>query len=653
MPERSVSADRPLLSPTSDLLGYAPFAELLAAAIADAGTNEGLVIALYGPWGSGKTTVLNFVRSYLFDRPEDFEFVSFNPWWFSGREDLTRRFFSLITKSIRPGRQRYEDLRRRFGEFSAAIGELPLPGATTGRFASKVVTPPLQDVAALKQQISELLQQYERKIVVFVDDVDRLAHDEIMEVFRLVKAVGDFPNVVYVLALDRDVALRAIGRTLDEQAESYLEKIVQVPFDLPPPDRAALRRMLIAGLDAIFSQELQKERFDGSRWTSLYLDGIDFLLRTPRDVTRLLNVLGFTAAPARGEVDAVDFIGVEALRVFRPKVYDIVRRNRDMFAGPAPTGPYSQGGRTERETFHNAWLADEQPEADWLKRYLSQLFPGLQGIWGGSSYGASWEGSWRRNLRVASPDVFDVYFRLSVPAEAISAAEMEGLVDLTVDRKLFATRLQELAQRDREGGTSRLRAYLERLEDYTDEVISESSIPTAVGAIFDVADELQEPKDGTRGVFDWDNDVRFGRLVHQLLRRLPEQARFELLQTVVGNGTALAFALREVGIFGQEQGEGTDQPARPEEEWTVTTEHLHELQQSLVDRIRDTAEAGLLLNVSELPRMLWRWLDWGSELDVRDWVASAIAPDAGLVQLLIAFLNPITSCPTHGRCERG
>jgi predicted KAP-like P-loop ATPase len=91
--------DRPGTNPErDDQLGYASFAKNLAQAIARITPTDGLVIALYGPWGSGKSTVLNFVESYL-ARENDSGIptvVKFNPWWFADRNDLIRTFFDQL-----------------------------------------------------------------------------------------------------------------------------------------------------------------------------------------------------------------------------------------------------------------------------------------------------------------------------------------------------------------------------------------------------------------------------------------------------------------------------------------------------------------------------------------------------------------------------
>src|SRR5690606_40618583 len=97
-------------------------------------------------------------------------------------------------------------------------------------------------------------------------------------------------------------------------------KIIQVPFELPPVDRVALRAALFKRLDEILG-DVPEGAFDQSYWTNVYHDGIDALIQVPRDVVRFTNTLAVTYPAVRGEVNAVDFIALEALRVFLPGIH--------------------------------------------------------------------------------------------------------------------------------------------------------------------------------------------------------------------------------------------------------------------------------------------------------------------------------------------
>jgi predicted KAP-like P-loop ATPase len=100
--ESQLSPDRPGEDPGSDRLGYASFAKHLAESMLRLPSSECLVIASYGAWGTGKTTMLNYVRHYIRQSPPGLQptLVAFNPWWFSGSEDLIRAFFGQLQANL-------------------------------------------------------------------------------------------------------------------------------------------------------------------------------------------------------------------------------------------------------------------------------------------------------------------------------------------------------------------------------------------------------------------------------------------------------------------------------------------------------------------------------------------------------------------------
>src|SRR5579872_7339796 len=128
-PHQDISADRPGNDPSADRLGYAPFARRLAQSIGAMPRAEGQVLALYGGWGFGKTTMLNYVRHYLSEmetakRPV---VISFNPWWFSGHEDLVRAFFGQLSAKLEDRKEFSPEVRSRLADFAEAISDIPLP----------------------------------------------------------------------------------------------------------------------------------------------------------------------------------------------------------------------------------------------------------------------------------------------------------------------------------------------------------------------------------------------------------------------------------------------------------------------------------------------------------------------------------------------
>ena len=189
-----------------------------------------------------------------------------------------------------------------------------------GKLIGMVTKRKPKDVPALKCEISKILKEAGKRILVVIDDIDRLTPEETRQLFTVIKALADFPNVVYLLAFDRDVAAQAIKQQSGLPGERYLVKIIQVPFELPPVDRVALRAALFRRLDQVMG-DTPDDLFDQSYWTNVFHDGIDPLIQVPRDVVRFANTLSVTYPAVRGDVNPVDFIALEAIRVFLPVLW--------------------------------------------------------------------------------------------------------------------------------------------------------------------------------------------------------------------------------------------------------------------------------------------------------------------------------------------
>lgn len=315
---RTLSSDASIKDPKEDRLGYYPFAKQVAESICKMAPREGFVIAIYGQWGSGKSTLLNFIIHHITQMPEKFQpiIVRFNPWWFSGQEDLTKRFFSQLQAVLGKEGFSKDDATKLMADFSDLVSEVPIiPYASSGKVLSKLIRPKPKDVTDLKEKIAKSLIEKNKRILVIIDDIDRLNSEEVRQIFRVIKAVADFPNITYLVAFDKRVAIKALKKTQGISGEDYLEKIVQVPFELPIPNKYSLRNLFLEKLDQIIG-ETSEELFDNDYWSKVYLRGIESFIDTPRDIVRLINTLSVTYPSIKGEVNAVDFIAIETLRVF-------------------------------------------------------------------------------------------------------------------------------------------------------------------------------------------------------------------------------------------------------------------------------------------------------------------------------------------------
>ncbi len=668
--EKIILTDKSLKSPDQDKLGFAPFAKRIADIIKNMQVKESIVFAVCGRWGSGKTTFLNFLAHYL-KKDDSIIIVKFNPWWFSGKENLLLQFFNTINAALGKDGSKLEKVTKHLKIFSRILGILSSSapiisylyiGLPLTLKSAKDVAEGLNNlfntlndktVEEIKEEICNELEKFEGKIVALIDDIDRLTADEIRELFTIVKAVADFPNTVYILAFDKEVVVRALEKVQEGKGEGYLEKIIQVPIELPLVDKTTLRKILSEELEAVLSGT-PEELFDRTYWGNVYWDGIDSFINTVRDIKRLTNAIRVTYPSVKGEVNAVDFIAMETLRVFCPEVYEVVKNNADMFCGYSDSSLYGSQDLEVLEQFHRNWLSSLSLPDDLkksIKDLLKRLFPKLEGVWGNTHYGPNWEQEWRKKCRVCYREFFPRFFCYSVPSNDLSRAEMEIILNSLPDKERFRRYLKYLIKQKRSDGSAKLSVFFERMEDYISK-IPRDHIPVVIETFFDAGDEFIITEDKDTGFLLWGNNIRMERIIWQLLQRYNDKnERFEILRNAFEKGQAISMMVEELISFWEQHGKygGTK---TPNEDVLLNEDHLEILQEIVLGKIKESAKEGRLLNTPFLLSILDCWKEWGTEGEVRDWVSKVVASDEKLPIFLSKFLQKTRSAGITDRVAK-
>jgi predicted KAP-like P-loop ATPase len=348
------SPDRPIESAAQDLLGRSSIASLLAQKISEWRGQESLVIALYGPWGSGKSSVKNMILEKLAEEKfKPLEPIQFNPWVASGVEKITQNFLYEI--GVKLSRENTEGARQRaakwkryavyleFGSNIFTVLEALLPGAgllhkalgylnTAAKKRAESYGPNDKPLEQMRSDLREEFKSLNAPIVVVIDDIDRLTQDEINLVFRLVKANADFPNLIFLLLFQRETAESALDKVSGNQGRFFLEKIVQVGIDLPPPSPDALSKLLFHGINETLEPLVSEDQWDRERFTEIWVPGLSHYFGNLREVYRFLSSFSFAvSAFSRGgvlDVNPIDLIAIETLRIGEPKVYEAIRQNK-------------------------------------------------------------------------------------------------------------------------------------------------------------------------------------------------------------------------------------------------------------------------------------------------------------------------------------
>lgn len=681
------TADRPIAARVEDRLGRRRFAEAIASAVTSWRGRDSLVIALYGVWGSGKSSIKNMVLETLRDGPgEKVNIAEFASWQFANREKLTASFFDQVGITLGRGdvasREARGRLLRRWKRYAAylrassnlvtllrtptawaagilavlfmtfALSEakwlawlislLLLAFATilnfSSSFAERIVAflevgldigrKTLEEV---KGELAEALKALTLPVLVVIDDLDRLTPAEILEMFQLVKANADVPNVVYLLLFERTTVEKSITKLLEVDGRDYLEKIVQVGFDVPAIERTRLEKVLFEGLNqALFTDQGIADRFDGRRWQNLFLGALKPYFETLRRVNRFLSTMSFHASLFQGqgafEVNPVDLVGLEVLRMFEPDVYRALPLAKDTLT----TLPHSSSGATEQEERRKiAEALIERASSDRrteVREMMRQLFPTIESALGGTNYSGSSMAGWLRELRVCTPEVFDRYFSLTIPEGDISQAVLERILALSADRDALRAEFESVS------GQGLLGVLLERLDPYKETVPVGNAVPF-ITALFDISELVPNER---HGFFEIAPAMYATRLAYWILKREPSaERRSEILRSAIRDSHGLRLPVRFVTLEVQAAEKKTEES----KERLLRSEDLEALKRLCVDKIVTSAANGTLIENPDLLGILYRWKEWAGDDPAKAWTTRVAETPEGALRLAKAFMS--------------
>jgi predicted KAP-like P-loop ATPase len=632
--QQPLLSDSALTDPQSDNLGYSEFAESLSQAVHSRSPPESIVIGLYGPWGSGKSSILNFIEHYLIETEENPTIIRFNPWWFSGQADLIDKFFSQVGSGLSRGED-VSDIRNKLSRYTSAVSNLPFTAATgvpAGPFL-KVLSTALEtevpNIEELKESISEELEELDYRIYIFIDDIDRLTQREIKQMFRLINSVADFPNTTYVLAFDYNIVSEALeGERGVSNGQEYLDKIIQLPKSIPVPREDSIGDFFAARLEVTLERE--DSIFDIEHWQRIFGKGILPLLDTPRDAVRLSNAVDSASLAYSRDINFVDLVCLEALRLFCRDVYILIRDNPEKFVGPKSRNRLSTYDVDYEELFAPL---ESNENIENAKSIVAYLFPRTrQNSFSRFRIRENRE-TYRRRRRICDPETINYYLRQVVPGSELGIDEFESLLSIDNDKE-YASLLVSLTEQGKDHRRTKANQFLNQVE--IDEIEYQNEF---FRGLFIAGDDLMQV-DPSSNELDRSSKWSIEQLLVDRLDLMPQDQRGDLLAEAISEGDSvylpvfyLGAALREHGIGG-----GDPEPL-DEDQQRLSSSQIEELKKITISKIERAAEQNQLKNAPHLDRILVKWNDWSEDQPATEWLNKITADDDHLFAVLGAFLS--------------
>ena len=686
--EYPFSADRPINSGSEDLLGRAQFAASLGKAIKSWRGKDSLVIALYGPWGSGKSSLKNLVLESLRSSPSDSpSILEFNPWHLASQSQITEAFFTEIGTALgrantsasasrlaskfqaygrylNTGRFAFVGIKRFLITVLIAIGLLGLSGvlfapylflvimavgamamaAALGYFSnlfdsvsesfqaeakSKAMTIP-----EMKGELTTMLASLRAPLLVVLDDIDRLSGDELKLLFQLLKGNADFPNLIYFLLISLDHAQKSLEPM---GGKEYMEKIVQIGFEMPRVERSQIHQLVGHEIEKVMSAHGSIDAFilEIDRWRSIYALGAHAYFQTIRDVRRFASVLAFQLSHFSGgpilEINVVDLTALQIIALFEPKLYQAIFSSKQQLVGAEPSSidglaqPIGRGAASESVLDELVAHASAENRA-YARKLLVELFPRLP--FGKSSFSRDDE-QWASNiqsLRICHAGFFDRYFLLSIPRNDLSEDELHSIISASSDRDSFIRDILSVAQR------GLFDILFERLEAHVGKLDMDRAVDILT-ALFDVGDML--PKIDT-SFFIAPPEERIAQLASAFISReldadRQQQILIQSMQAASGVYVPLLTYTRLFHASARTTSGNFDA-------------YLKQAEYECLEKIKHASEVGTLKSHKNLIHILRYWNGMGGpESGVRPWVSGLMLDQEALIKFLREMSTEVIS----------
>lgn len=644
-----ISPDLPITKSEDDKLNRYSFAKSLAKTLLQSSFSSSFTVGLYGEWGSGKTSLLNMVFEIVESTDSSIVVLKFNPWLCSEPKQLITQFFKQMATAIKmkkPAMDHVWELVDQYADVFDAASVIPIAGTVfsaaggiLNKKAKKHVAQRASDLQGMKDQIMQKLAEENLKIIISIDDIDRLSEEEIISVFQLVKALADFPNTIYLLAFDYEVVIHALSKVQYGDGKEYLEKVIQVPFEIPAPSMTSIHDSLFLGLNTILG-DIPEDRWDKETWAELFQFGLKKYIRSIRDVIRYTNVFSLKYELLRYETNPVDLFGLTCLQVFEPVIYSRLSGYKEVLCGTSESYSYEWQKNEEEKAKKamDALIPDPQilANVEAAKTVLGILFPRVQAIIGSSYHTGRYytHKSFLINGNIAVSTCFDRYFSLTLEEDAIPKVIVEYLVYQANETK-FGEEIRRVYQ---DGKIIRL---LEEIQAYADK---ESAVLVSTGRasliIKCLARQWSFFKVDDSGFFSVPFTWRFLFCVEPLLEAMELADRYDCICEVFEDcdvrSSTLALLL---GDFERQQGRFTEK-GLDEKRQLLSLDQVLELEELFRVRAVEELDSGKAMEQPNGLRFLWLLEQVDAETAANK-KKSIITDDRSLIKV-------ISYCTSHG-----
>jgi len=390
--------DWPIECKDDDIFDLDEEASKLANAIGGLDKNKTWSLAITAPWGAGKTSFLNLLLKHI--SKKDFEVVYFVPRDSKSVETIQEDFFSSIACVLSKYDHRCSHTMK---DYMASLQLIDNRGVV-----EKLVNfYRIWNKVSLKETIKQTFSSLKKKVLVLIDDFDRLSKDEILEVLKLIDSNAAFTNLVFLTAYDKQQVNKSLGDTSNTADACFVDKFFNLEFAIPSRPYSYISKYIEDNLCELLDAS-EEEKIAIQQTISERKLIFKEYIPTLRDAKRFINQFVLDFMHVRGDVMIDEFLLIRLVKYRYPELYKEVYRKT--YIGTVVF-------------YDHEWLS--------LKQNLSPALPVLKILFPNKD-----EVSRNSYLHICNKTSFDNYFVNKIYS-ALRIRDMEPLLSLEWGKAIY------------------------------------------------------------------------------------------------------------------------------------------------------------------------------------------------------------------------
>ena len=484
-----------------DLLNRAGIIDKLYRSITHCQPEESYVISLEGEWGTGKTTIINNVKRLLLDgekQSKDYVIIDdFDPWLYGTQEALLLAMFEVIMKHAG---LRYSPVRSNMivKELSKIIADSNKAG---GLLYSLFYNARKHgdDVARLKKKLSGYLQNQNKTIVFFVDNLDRANDDNVIFLFKLIGIVFDLPGIVYVLSFERG-RIDTILQNTKEIDPRFTEKIIQQEIKVPAiSDERAKQLYFVCIENLLLSYGVPGDKLID--YTSI-AEYVVAMTKNVRTFKRMLNSVFAVVFCDDTLLDKRDLLAIEVIHFYDPVLYSSIYGNAKYYISHERNLDYSLYLTFQKDEFNKKakeYFEELLSSREEAKVLLADIFPFVKKYTEGipllqdSYFPDANAVEIAKYSRICNARYFDLYFSYTANNSLRIRKSVEAFIAEINDGKGMADVLAIVREMIHSVDCEDHKEWLDRLQNHISD-ISQDKVYSMAASLYDVIYDVSQEK---------------------------------------------------------------------------------------------------------------------------------------------------------------